>query len=29
VAVDLSPDTQLVVDGRAGLRDGDPIRIVD
>ncbi len=29
VAVDLSPETLLVVDGRAGLRDGDPVRIVD
>jgi len=29
VVVDLSPDTRLVIDGRAGLKDGDPVRVVD
>jgi len=29
VVVDLSPDTWLVIDGRAGLKDGDPVRVVD
>jgi RND family efflux transporter MFP subunit len=29
VVVDLSPDTRLVIDGRAGLADGDPVRDVD
>ncbi len=29
VVVDLPADTPLVVDGRAGLRDGDPVRVVD
>jgi len=29
VAVNLPPETPLVVDGRVGLRDGDPVRIVD
>ena len=29
VVVELSPDTRLVIDGRAGLADGDPVRIVD
>jgi RND family efflux transporter MFP subunit len=28
-AIDLPPETRLVVDGRAGLADGDPLRIVD
>jgi RND family efflux transporter MFP subunit len=29
VVVDLSPDTRLVIDGRAGLADGDAVRVVD
>jgi len=29
VAVNLPPETPLVVDGRVGLLDGDPVRIVD
>lgn len=27
--VDLPPDTQVVTDGRQGLRDGDPLTVVD
>jgi RND family efflux transporter MFP subunit len=29
VPVELPPETRLVIDGRAGLVDGDPVRVVD